>query len=95
MHVKCPMINSVSLFALRQFPDLCMLVGKNKLVRQVRQVVLISRFMVSRLLVGKNKLVGQVRQVVLISRFMVSRLLVRQVVKQWPNGKQFFPIRVS
>ena len=70
MHVKCPMINSVSLFALRQFPDLCMLVGKNKLVRQVRQVVLISRF-------------------------MVSRLLVRQVVKQWPNGKQFFPIRVS
>ena len=70
MHVKCPMINSVSLFALRQFPDLCMLVGKNKLVRQVRQVVLISRF-------------------------MVSRLFVRQVVKQWPNGKQFFPIRVS
>ena len=70
MHVKCPMINSVSLFALRQFPDLCMLVGKNKLVRQVRQVVLISRF-------------------------MVSRLLVRQVVKQWANGKQFFPIRVS
>ena len=57
--------------------------------------MLISRFMVSRLLVGKNKLVGQVRQVVLISRFMVSRLLVRQVVKQWPNGKQFFPIRVS
>ena len=70
MHVKCPMINGVSLFALRQFPDLCMLVGKNKLVRQVRQVVLISRF-------------------------MVSRLLVRQVVKQWANGKQFFPIRVS
>ena len=70
MHVKCPMVNSVSLFALRQFPDLCMLVGKNKLVRQVRQVVLISRF-------------------------MVSRLLVRQVVKQWANGKQFFPIRVS
>ena len=70
MHVKCPMVNSVSLFAMCQFPDLCMLVGKNKLVRQVRQVVLISRF-------------------------MVSRLLVRQVVKQWPNGKQFFPIRVS
>ena len=66
MHVKCPMVNSVSLFALRQFPDLCMLVGKNKLVRQVRQVVLISRF-------------------------MVSRLLVRQVVKQWANGKHFFP----
>ena len=70
MHVKCPMVNSVSLFAMRQFPDLCMLVGKNKLVRQVRQVVLISRF-------------------------MVSRLLVRQVIKQWANGKQFFPIRVS
>ena len=67
MHVKCPMINSVSLFALRQFPDLCMLVGKNKLVRQVRQVVLIFRFMVSRLLVR------QVRQVVLIFRVMVSR----------------------
>ena len=47
------------------------------------------------MLVGKNKLVRQVRQVVLISRFMVSRLLVRQLVKQWANGKQFFSIRVS
>ena len=47
------------------------------------------------MLVGNGKLVRQVRQVVLISRFMVSRLLVRQVVKQWANGKQFFPIRVS
>ena len=36
-----------------------MLIGKNKLVRQVRQVVLISRFMVSRLLVGKKSLLGR------------------------------------
>ena len=58
MHVKCPMVNSVSLFMVSR-----LLVGKKKLVRQVRQVVLIFRYRVSRLLVGK-KLVTQVRQVV-------------------------------
>ena len=80
MHVKCPMVNSVSLYMVSR-----LLVGKKKLVTQVRQVVWIFRYMVSRLLVSKKKLVTQVgklcgcsdiwfvvTQVLLISRFMVS-----------------------
>ena len=54
MHVKCPMVNSVSLFMVSR-----LLVGKKKLVKQVRQVVRIFRYRVSRPLVqcSKNSIV--------------------------------------